>query len=135
MGFYGKIWRSRRQHCICCYCFSVLLVHVDGNVTGKESKMIKLETLRYLLSLKGSEKYRVWKKSKNVFIYIDNWTTPKYHLLSTLRYNGYTCTETSENLVYQITKWLGLWQCAKVEQLGVLKCVFLCQNKLKKEEF
>lgn len=66
--------------------------------------MIKLETLRYLLSLNGSEKYRVWKKSKNVFIYIDNWTTPKYYLLTALRYNGYTCTETSENLVYQITK-------------------------------
>lgn len=66
--------------------------------------MIKLETLRYLLSLNGSEKHRVWKKAKSVFINIDNWTTPKYHLLSALRYNGYTCTETSENLVYQITK-------------------------------
>lgn len=66
--------------------------------------MIKLETLRYLLSLKGSEKHRVWKKAKNVFIDIENWTTPKYYLLSALRYHGYICTETNETLVYQITK-------------------------------
>lgn len=66
--------------------------------------MIKLETLRYLLSLNGSEKYRVWKKAKSVFIDIENWTTPKYYLLSALQHNGYTCTKTSENLIYQITK-------------------------------
>ena len=66
--------------------------------------MIKLETLRYLLSLTGKEKSRVWKKKNKAFIYIDNWTTPKYHLLTALRFNGYTIKETSENLVFEITK-------------------------------
>lgn len=32
--------------------------------------MIKLETLRYLLSLTGKEKSRVWKKKNKAFIYI-----------------------------------------------------------------
>jgi hypothetical protein len=66
--------------------------------------MIKLESIRYLLSLNGKEKNRVWKKKSKVFIYIDNWTTPKYNLLTALRYNGYTIKETSENLVFEITK-------------------------------
>lgn len=66
--------------------------------------MIKLETLRYLLSLNGKEKYRVFKKDKKVFIYIDNWTTPKYHLLESLHYNGYKTLKTSENLLFEIQK-------------------------------
>lgn len=66
--------------------------------------MIKLETIRYLLSLNGKEKKRVWKKKSKVFIYIDNWTTPKYYLLTILRHNGYTIKETSENLIFEITK-------------------------------
>lgn len=66
--------------------------------------MIKLETIRYLLSLNGKEKNRVWKKKSKVFICIDNWTTPKYNLLEALRYNGYTVKETSENLIFEITK-------------------------------
>lgn len=66
--------------------------------------MIKLETIRYLLSLSKKEKNRVWKKKSKVFIYIDNWTTPKYDLLAALRYNGYKIKDTSENLIFEITK-------------------------------
>ena len=66
--------------------------------------MIRLETIRYLLSLKRKEKNRVWKKKSKVFIYIDNWTTPKYNLLETLRFNGYTIKETNEKLTFEITK-------------------------------
>ena len=66
--------------------------------------MIKLETIRYLLSLTGKEKSRIWKKKSKVYIYIDHWITPKYYLLNALYRNGYTTKETSEKLVFEIIK-------------------------------
>lgn len=66
--------------------------------------MIRLETIRYLLSLNGKEKNRVWKKKSKIYIYIDNWIAPKYNLLEALRYNGYTIKETDEKLTFEITK-------------------------------
>lgn len=66
--------------------------------------MIKLETIRYFLSLTGKEKFRVWKNKSRVFIDIENWTTPKYYLLTALRHHGYKILKTDENLIFEIIK-------------------------------